>query len=635
MSFCCRLFLLLGVFLLLGRFENITFKNLQLCNLKPQTFPSYSINWFLISLSIAFVQLISCNVVRAEKLNYCGLTIPLDLLKPVDALSVKVAIGSNERIIARSNLEHWALETTILDPSRLSRISTRELSALVNECTNTEPSSIISIALTNLYRRGEDRSFSARQYLNSSKENKQVLIAAIESGGLGLWENSVREAKSPGQISLLSESLAELLVLDPLWVKTKALRLYYLLSDPIYQLLYERVKEELASGNLKYISELSNSLDAFGDDSSKNIGLLKQAAKLSLQLNKEPFDSASVAAVINALQPAASVKGGQQIQDLLYPSISAKLITEITRLHGDGKLEEATKLLSLLPTGRSSPESIKMVSEILEALTAQSAVSVEEQTNILLESYSKIDPAISSLYQKFLETQFFTFINSGQLSESEKILLFILRIRPDPDVQNDELRFQQSLAYQKQGQSSKGSEKISQMQTGLSLSQLLRRFIEVRIFGNLVLIFVLFCAVFVSLWCLLKSGLIQKFRTAKLKNAAKSPATAKSASQSEKVKSKDLDPGEEPEAQSAAFVRLDRMRGNSSAQVAYEKNLRLFALDKQASLKEVKTAYRSAVKECHPDLNPGQSKELTQRFTELTQVYEELLELRRQLGIVD
>jgi hypothetical protein len=58
-----------------------------------------------------------------------------------------------------------------------------------------------------------------------------------------------------------------------------------------------------------------------------------------------------------------------------------------------------------------------------------------------------------------------------------------------------------------------------------------------------------------------------------------------------------------------------------------------FKLPRDASVKDVKSAYRTVVKKFHPDLHPNQSEEDKNYFVEMTEAYENVLEIRKKLGL--
>ena len=57
----------------------------------------------------------------------------------------------------------------------------------------------------------------------------------------------------------------------------------------------------------------------------------------------------------------------------------------------------------------------------------------------------------------------------------------------------------------------------------------------------------------------------------------------------------------------------------------YAAGLKKFTLRPNASLADIKNAYRNVVKRLHPDINPQVSQEDTDTFIDLTKTYERLL----------
>ena len=66
----------------------------------------------------------------------------------------------------------------------------------------------------------------------------------------------------------------------------------------------------------------------------------------------------------------------------------------------------------------------------------------------------------------------------------------------------------------------------------------------------------------------------------------------------------------------------------------YDQCLSELGLRSGASAKDIKTAYRNMVKAVHPDLH-GEAGSGSGKFVNLTTTYNRILELRKELGIVD
>ena len=78
------------------------------------------------------------------------------------------------------------------------------------------------------------------------------------------------------------------------------------------------------------------------------------------------------------------------------------------------------------------------------------------------------------------------------------------------------------------------------------------------------------------------------------------------------------------------FVSISRSAGAEPKYDEYLELLAEFGLTANVDLQGIKVAYRNAVKECHPDLNPNAGPDENTRFIELTRHYERLTELHMQ-----
>lgn len=558
---------------------------------------------------------------QAEAISYCGLNLTADQLRPIDNNNVKVSYAGEQVIIPNASVEHWLAERSLLDAQRLSKFSSRELGTFSVQCSDSEAMPVVAAAIVELLRRGDPQSFSSREFFDHSKRALDTMAAALEAGP---WEKLVREGKSPGQIRLLSEALAEMFVRNPAWVKSKSLRLFYLLSEPISALLLMRVREELDSNNIRFLEQVGEAYNTLGDTQAKDSMLFQEAARLITELDKNGFDDEAVGNVI------ASARRVPALLDLLYPTISKKIKNEIESQKAAGKIEQALATSNLLLPSRSSPELLALMRELLATVVAQPQLNLDERAYGILDQFAKRDPLLAQSYQRLLEARLMHLVEGGKVTESEKFLSHLVVIRPDPNKENDDLRYKQALAYKEQDLVLMAQDKLAQIQSGVGVTNSVRLMLVGSMWGPVLLGGLIFLTLAGLCWFFfrdsLKRLLIVKARPAKAKAVLPQRHVAKEESAEE---------SRTEGAATSSFVRLDPLRAQNPIQSEYESKLAQFSLRRDAPLRNIKSAYRNAVKDCHPDLNPNQGREKIDRFAQLTKTYEEILELRKQLGMPD
>ena len=74
-------------------------------------------------------------------------------------------------------------------------------------------------------------------------------------------------------------------------------------------------------------------------------------------------------------------------------------------------------------------------------------------------------------------------------------------------------------------------------------------------------------------------------------------------------------------------------KGLSPRMYEYIGLLRTFDLGPEADLRDIKGAYRQAVKAVHPDVNPQATEDDKKLFVEYTSAYERIVDLRKSLGL--
>lgn len=586
------------------------------------------------ALAISISLLGSAQCLNAESLSYCGIKVSPDSLKTIDSRNVKIKIGLEESIIARDNLGEWILSRVIKDPLRFSAVSDRELVEFIRNCSDSGRPEIVSAFIAELFERAQlPASYSVRDILSFSGQNEKFLKTIIEDLS---WEDRIRTNKNLGQIELISDALAELMLRDPVWVKSRVLRLYYLLSRQIYEKLFKKTREALLTEDLETLSNLESAIDLIEKDYSSEIAGLRSVARSARELLSGSADLKDLGATIEQtpLRTGASDKS-IQASELLYPILSAKVLAQSRRFMSEEKLEQALKSLSLLPVSRSSPEALGLFMEISKQLSVRPDIELDSNALDLFEYFSRSGEIYFDSYIELLESKFFSAIDSNRLAESEYLLSRILSVRPDPAILNDQLRFQQILKYQQLGVEERKQAKLLELRTDLSLYQKMQLVFSNR--QSLVPLVLLIVAVVAAFFCALRFQLINKFKQEIIKllefknRSHDSGDFSRAGSDSEESEQDES----EQNPETSRFVTRDRPSSSDPVLNEYEECLSKLRLGVSASLKDIKSAYRSVVKECHPDVNPNQSQEQTMKFAEISKVYDKLLELRKELGMAD
>lgn len=556
----------------------------------------------------------------SENINYCGLKLSVDSIQVVDSSNIKVKLGADQRIISNSSLEHWVVEKNLLDSNAIKNISTSELVSFVSLCSQSEASEVVLAALREIYLRADYTKFSAQNYVASADGNIDLLKAILAER---TWEQKVRHTGSPTQMSLLAEAILEILVSDPEWLKVNALRLFYLLSEPINLQMFERVREELESGQLGYLDRLSYALSIIGDQSSKSALFLKEAALLAPKLISKQIDPEFLKSTSVKLQKS------DQLTDLLYPKLSSIIIETAKEYLRADKLNEALNLIGFLLPLRPSPDALEIVRSVLDKLIVGPEIVIDPLASQLFMAYSKVDPELKRRYLSLLDIIFEREVSAGHGQATEELLFKVTELRPDPSEENDSMRFKQALLYSEQGLTAESTRKLSQIEGGIGMFRSVKLFFGTGDFLPVFFAALLLFSFIAILWKFVVSttfnGLHEKADRALQSFFQSRPA----ASNSNEEELSDPDPA------TASFVKLAPDRAISAVAQEYKRRLEQFGLSGNVSLRAIKSAYRTAVKECHPDLNPNQNEVLTQEFLKLTRLYDELLEIRKELGMSD
>jgi hypothetical protein len=198
---------------------------------------------------------------------------------------------------------------------------------------------------------------------------------------------------------------------------------------------------------------------------------------------------------------------------------------------------------------------------------------------------------------------------AGDFNGSQDIFALLMQLRPDPNPANDQLRFAWATALLSVGDLAHARGVAATAQTPmppLMWLRMQRAEHPLVVSVILVLLFITAGLLAVRWW----------MRSRDLEVAAAGHSEADAANV-----------GEDDHHPPPRFVRYAPDLRARTAADEYTECLAVFGVKPGARLSQIKNAYRSAVKSCHPDLNRNGSKVQADRFIYLTKTYERLLDL--------
>jgi tetratricopeptide (TPR) repeat protein len=326
------------------------------------------------------------------------------------------------------------------------------------------------------------------------------------------------------------------------------------------------------------------------------------------------FEVGDLASVYPSLDAA---RKDPVLKDLVSPLLLKAIHREASKMLSQDRPDAALLVLKDVELSRRTSTTHKLVEDAIERLKpGLNSVLTDLQVELMLRSLALKDPYISKAYLVALQDQLKLLADSGRVESAYKLLERILEIRPDPALENDLARLNLSLAALDSGD------------RGLARSILNGKTGRLGLFNGLRLIF---AGYYFSVWfiyilfaiALASAGLLLFKSLPSLKFKSEAIGTG--------VRRNAVEPQSNEEPVGPGFTSP---RARDYQLEEYEQNIALFGLNPGATEREIKAAYRNAVKEFHPDANPvanPDSNELaSEKFIELTNAYNKIVSFTRE-----
>ncbi len=566
--------------------------------MKIQAASRLSLLTFFVLLLAA--QFLAARPLCAETRVIHGVAFRVDEITPVDSENVRVSIGGKEKIVAEDLLEDHILWSYFGQGQKplLALDDTEKFVAAAAAAADYERAQQAFGAylrhpdLTEARASGLVKALSKAD--NASDFFKSVLAFSTEA------------ERFPRATSLL---LYEIGLKDPEWLKVNALSYAFRFSKDFRALVGKMYRQALYDGDVGKagrLTELEGGIFGFDDAVYKERRVLNEEVARGLNsLAKGELES---------VYPLVDLaKKDEQIGSLLSTSI-IKAVHRLARENlKQGAPEKALAALSVLDLSWRTPTTHELIKRVLFDAGKEGAVlALDASTKQFLYVIAAKDAALKDAYTSYLEKAILRKSRENELAEN--LFSALLEVRPDPNRRNDLVRLQQALDYAGHGSRTQARAKVSQVKTGVPLRYWPRLFAA----G----VYVRMTSLFLVLLLLGAGGAVwYQLYSRSRENALE-----------EQLR---LGLEEELEAQREIplFSNATGIRGLNPILQEYVSHLRQFGLEKDADLKSIKTAYRSAVKAVHPDLNNDPSGADSAKFIELTGIYERLLELRKEMGL--
>lgn len=544
-------------------------------------------------------------VVWAETLSVFNVPFDLDSVTEVDDATVKVTLFGESKILAKEMLQDFVVR---------GNISKRGLKALGNN-QNVMP--WVKAVLAN----GKDSwaSLLLSKLPDFSYEQQSGIYGdLIESiagykNGSEILQSAIHQMQPtmanpiPACLVALYASRSEIDM-----VKSGASGWIYKYQDSCLDAVRIEFFRFVKAGKAATAERLlASSAALYGTESEQVRTLLMIATKV------KKIDDMIEGGDFLGIERALTYLGDPETEKVLRENASQHALEKIKGYLDSAKRDEALSLIPFLNFEKRTPYQHELVkNSLLNRKDLRGFIHQKPVMDMLLLFAGK-DDQIRNQVLHLLDRTALEFVKNGDSGNFENILSMAKSIRPDPSEENDSLRVAWVLKLLKYGDRYAAHEYMNQVGTAVSVDQRFKLLTS----GMYIDTRALFLVLLLSLGSPLVYFLVRERAFQVL--ARRFPHIGRRSI-----------PDPEHDEKKQQFRRFVTQSRTSAADEPdeYRELLALFGLQSPITMQQIKMAYRNAVKECHPDMNPHAGEAENARFISLTRSYERLVELHRGKG---
>ena len=532
-----------------------------------------------------------------------GVSFPVTSLRPTGAGQVLVTLQTGEQLVTETRLasfisQEYFSNRVLFDALPLDKVLTFIVGAL-----SAEDLPAAQTAIEALIRYGDLSDPVIADFL-ASLPNGEKEISFLKSALKFTLEGST----APIFTALLLEKIG---LEDLEWIRTNHPSALYSYEMPLRSVIRNHIFSLLRKQSIEDAKKVQKFQSAvFGNDDKEALRFSTLFAKLEAQ--KADGDLVEQITVLSKNDP--------EIKKYFEPLFAESVQKRIEDLLADGKAEKALDLLAQTDVTRRTPKTHELTEAAIVKLSTQSTFLAENPSVLKFVGFlSDKDPHIRDAVLLYIEQTAMRM--SAYPDRAISILSALSVIRPDPNILNDQIRVSLAVQRLEAGDSSSAKIYLQQVITPLTISQRLDLF-TARIKGSK-FIFSLGIVVVLTVCSLCMWLLFFRAKRSRRIQAARTTKTER-----------DTVEEEAPERPRPAFVtsHTTPRRRTSHLPMEYLEALSDLGLQPEATLKDVKAAFRAKMKDIHPDA-VGHKEESTVDFINTKQAYEVILETRKRLGL--
>jgi hypothetical protein len=566
----------------------------------------------------------------AESVTIEGLAFRLEGIAPVESNLVKVTVENHEMLVPKDEVNDAIVDLYFTPEGRGRSVDSDLLGMFIERCLAAGKISYAAAALPT--------------YLSSPRLDVLGAVDVLErisgfAGAADSFKQALLEIRSNGEAFSEFRARPELVAIvlftigkaDGAWLRANALRWVFTFSESFRGYVLDRLSKAVSANSVEEVQSIPGVVrDALGDDHEFYLSIRVLTQRLVQAYGHQLGDPAE------ALYPLVEAARRDAVSSrILYPVVAEKLHAAAEHFLTEGAPARALLVLSHTDPTRRTPRTHDLVTRALTAVPANETELLRDgEAEQLLTALALRDVGIRRRYEELLARQFDFALQSNDVSRGNIVLQRMLKFRPDPYPANDDIRVELALGELRLGSRDDALATLSGVRTGIPLYDRVRLGLAGLYVSRLVAFLCIVVPTVYTIWFLLIE--LKRLRAFRLQRASRSSGAHVRSSSTGQVR-------EDADSSSSAYDRNggksfthNGIQKPSDPRIAeYQECLNVLGLEPAATLKEIKTAYRSLVKHIHPDRLKENQGLASDRFIQLTQAYDRAIELRRMTGQED
>ncbi len=568
----------------------------------------------------------------AETVSIFDVPFRVDSVRPIDAESVEVSVGSERRIVSKAALQDAVVELTFapngpgisMDPERIATFVEKSLSSGKLEYAGLAlPSYLASPQIDTLEARDIVEEFAK---LPKATEAFKSALLTIRAHGEAYSEFRHRP-------DLVAVVLFVIGLEDGVWLRSNGFRWVFAFSESLRGYVLDRLARAVVNEERELIRRIPNVVrDSLGDEDPffRNARLLSERVLQVLEYNSDQ--------AVETLYPLVeATRRDADTLRILYPLVSNTLHDVAEQRLMAGRPAEALMVISRTDVDRRTPRTHEVILRALEQIPHDDRELVRDvAVERMLTTIALRDAEVRTKYEAMLEAQILEAARTADVSNGSVLLSKLTRIRSDPDPRNDDLRIELALAELRLGSREGALTHLSGVRLGIPMFARLKLGLAGLYVNRLLAFFCIVVPAIYVVWFAIVE--LRRLRDLRLKDVehrlharAVRGAAGKSQDSDSDVQSEKA--GMNGTSEVKYFIQGKLNKPTDPRLIEYAHCLLTLGLQQTASLSDIKNSYRGLVKQIHPDRLQENKGLASDRFIEITQAYDRALELRRLTGI--